>query len=869
MSRLHALLLVTLTSPASASELAAATPGRSWEAPHLASDGLSVFVGATRQHTDRPAEVRLFSEGRSGWDAGAVISNAGPNLRWLVDGGRFDGRAALVVLDDPTDWRALLRVDPALPGDAPWPMPDDALLPLLDAARAVHVYQLVGGQWLSGPPVPGTRGARHASLIEGRSGVMLLAQVDQDGVWETTDDIDLVATTWQVDRWTAPLTLAEEVGLGARPVGVPDGHGFLAAWWDGETLQAAKIDSAGASVTPAPPATGPVPPSFLLAQAGGSPHLLWVGPDDAGLPTMYEAIWQSGWSAPTAAPVPAGLQVVPTPGGDDHLLQREGKDVRLLTWLDGRWWTGEPVLQLPFAPAAWDALLLGETLHVALAATPPGGLTDHSPESIHHLSALLRPDLAITGAGPAHHTAPTHGPGRWDVHLTNLGALPTTAGNLSVTGLQVEALPTVPPLLPGQSATLRLQGTLLSPTGAVELWVIPGGDDANPTNNSWSTRQPALPDYRVHALRVDGTQVVVEVRERGGFAAAPIAVELRLETVDGTTPLGQATFDPRDPQPVLLDAPALSGAPLPRRVVVRLNPTRAVREADYTNNQSSWRDLGRTNLRVVDASVQPDGVHVRVEAAHPVPADADVWVTADPEAAVAALASGWTGDGVAVVTLDATGAGEVVLPVPPGEGDMLYAVVNPGQRTPEQTRSDNRLRFSRGRTARAESDLRLDGRVDTCGVLGLRLRNEGQAPALAGLVLVLDPAGLPVAERLTPTLAPGATTTLTFPGLADGPWRVVLRRLDRRDQIELTADEILIALASLDEDADGFEARSCGGVDCDDHDPEAWPGAADWDDDCRRKVKIGADCGCSAVDGTPGAFAALLLLVIRRRRREV
>ncbi len=912
---LAALLAALMAGPASASTLLQApSAGRSAEVPRLFEDGSGrLALAAFRNRNDGPGQIALRSLEGGAWSSPSLLEVPGGNLRMLQDATTLSsGRPMVAFTWDPTDYVELLGLQEEVEGlgpEDPFPYPADELFSLMGRMSRVHYSVEVDGRWTEPLPVHGTRRARAARLVAGSDdSALLLVLKDEDEDPETAWDIDLYATAWLGDRWTEPARLTDndvlEVGAQALFAGGVwtvtwgvDGDSSPETAGDKEVL-AVQLSADGVPLDEPVSVSGlfeaTLPPNPLLVVEQGAPAILWL---DAPL-SLPEAIdpqlvaahgparpllrarLAGTWSDPTVCSLrpSAPLQglAVQLPDGEGALVIRQGTRLVLATSGDDDWHAGPPVFDSAdegFVIQDWDALVRSDgVLHLAVTGrTAPGGGSSADPEALRHDAVALQADLGILSVSTPARRLEVGSPLPLTVTLHNGGHVATGPITLHVD----EELFDLPPLQPGRLKQVELE---LEVTGAgqrVAVAALHDEPDADPSDDSLSWPVPLLPDYQVRQVRVEPGRVVADVREAVGLQSAPVPVSFRLETSDAQVELGQAVFDPRDARPVAVEWPGIDEVPAPLRVVVQVNADRTVHESDYTDNVGSFQDLGLPDFTPTSAAVGQDGVRLEVRASGRAPASVDVLLTGSPEEAAASLRTGWAEapERTWTVELDESGVGALRAPLPEGAGLFVWAVANPGQAVPEASRDDNILRFSRHRSARASAELVFAEPIEVCGVLTLTFENQGQAPSLAAYVTLVDSeTGLPMVERTLPVAEVGDEVEVSFEGLEDRSYRAVLRRPDRPgdEEVEMALD--FVRAASLDTDGDGYAMQNCGGDDCDDSDPEAFPGSADLDEQCRPKVKVGCgqDLGCAAGAGRQpmSGLLALTLLVIGVRRRS-
>lgn len=914
---LLALLAALLAGPASASTLLqAATDGRSAEVPRLFEDGSGrLGLAAFRNRNDGPGEIALRSLENGAWSSPALLEVPGGNLRMLQDATTLtSGRPMAVLTWDPTDYVELLGLHDEVAGLAPedpFPYPADELFDLMGRMSRVHFSVEVDGRWTAPLPVHGTRRARAARLVAGPDdSALLLVLKDEDEDPETAWDIDLYAAVWQGDRWSEPARLTDNDVLEVGAQALFAGGVWTVAWGvDGDSspetagdkeVLAVQLSADGLPLDDPTSVSGPfeapMPPNPLLVIEQGAPAILWLAaplslPEDVD-PQLVAAHGPArplvrsrlagSWSEPTACTLrpTAPLQglAVALPDGEGALVIRQGTRLVLASSGDDDWHAGPPLFDSAdegFVIQDWDALVRSDgVLHLAVTGrTAPGGGSSADPEALRHDAVALEADLGILAVSTPARRLEVGDPLPLIVTLNNDGRVATGPITLQVD----DELFDLPPLQPGRLEQVEVELDVIAAGQRVAVVVLHDDVDADPSDDALSWPVPLLPDYQVRRVWIEPGRVVADVRETVGLQSAPVPVSFRLETDDAQVELGQAIFDPRDARPVSVQWPGIDEVPAPLRVVVQVNAGRAVAEGDYTDNVSSFQDLGLPDFTPTGAAVEEDGVRLEVRASGRAPTSVDVLLSGSPEEAAASLRTGWAEapDRTWTVELDESGSGVLRAPLPVDAGLFVWAVANPGQAVPEASRNDNILRFSRHRRARASADLVFAEPLEVCGVLTLAFENRGEAPSLAAYVTLVDSeSGLPRAERTLPVAEVGGRVEVSFDGLEDRSYRAVLRRPDRPgdEEVEIALD--FVRAASLDVDGDGFAMQSCGGDDCDDGDAEAFPGSADLDELCQPKVKVGCgrELGCAAGAGrhpVPGLLVLVLLAVgIRRRSRR-
>ena len=911
---LVALLAALLTAPASASTLLqAATDGRSAEVPRLYEDGSGrLALGAFRNRNDGPGQITLRSLENGAWSSPSVLEIEGGNLRMLQDASTLtSGRPMLVFTWDPTDYVQLLGLQDEVEGLAPedpFPYPADELFDLMGRMSRVHFSVEVDGRWTEPLPVHGTRRARAARLVAGPDdGALLLVLKDEDEDPETAWDIDLYAVVWQGDRWTEPARLTDNDVLEVGAQALFAGGVWTVTWGvDGDSspdtpadkeVLAVQLSADGVPldepVSLSGPFEAPMPPSPLLVVEQDAPAVLWLdaplqlpegidpqlvaahGPARPLVRSRLAGTWSEPSVCSLRATAPLQGLAVELPDGEGGLVIRQGTRLVLATPGDGDWYAGPPVFDSVdegFVIQDWDALVRSDgVLHLAVTGrTAPGGGSSADPEALRHDAVALQPNLGVLAVSSPSRRLEVGDPLPLVVTVRNDGLVATGPVTLQVD----EELFDLPPLHPGQLEQVELELEVTGTGQRVVAAAVHDEPDADPSDDSLSWPVPLLPDYQVRQVWIEPGRVVADVRETVGLSSAPVPVSFRLETVDAQLELGQAIFDPRDARPVSVQWPGIEEVPPPVRLVVQVNGERTVLEADYTDNVGSFQDLGLPDFTPTTAAVEEDGVRLEVRASGRAPASVEVLLTGSPEEAAASLRTGWAEapDRTWTVELDESGAGALRAPIPDDAGLFVWAVVNPGQSVPEASRADNILRFSRHRRPRASAELIFVESVEVCGVLTLSFANQGQAPSLAAYVTLVDTeTDLPMAERVVPVAEVGDQVLVSFDSLQDRSYRAVLRRPDRPgdEEVEFALD--FVRAASLDVDGDGFVMQSCEGDDCDDDDPEAFPGSADLDELCQPKVKVGCsqDVGCAGVGRRPApGLLVLALLVAGARRRS-
>lgn len=887
---LTALALLLAAPAAAASTVIPSTPGRTVEQPRLFLDGDRLGLATFRDRNDGPGEVAVRRAEGDGWTSPQVLDFGNGNLRQLQDAITLSsGRPMLITTWDPTDYIALLGLEAeaaSLQPDAPFPWDGEHLLDLMHEVGRVHVLLGLPGGWSAPLPVHGTRQARGAKAAAGPDdSAMVLVLKDEDGDRETVDDVELYAVAYSGGGWSEALRLTDnsvpEFGASLAWTG----DAFTVAWGsdgdgdlstpDDKRVHAVRVGVDGQPRTgefTVGPFSAGLPPGPVVTSEAGAPALLWLGAaDEAGLRSVEHSRFAGGWSAPSPAgfAVSPPLQALSLAGPDGELLVvRDGSRFHAASFAGG-WHLSSALLDLASEGAHlrdWDALIDadGQLQLATTAVVRPDGGSVVDPQTLRHSVVPLAADLAILLARGPRDLQPGD-EGTLRVAVQNRGAVASVPTAVELEGLELLAPVEVPPLLPGELIELDLP---FAATTAAHGAVLLDGDDADPSNDRRPVRSAVHPDYSVRSVRVAGGTARIDLAEGSGAFSAPVEVEVALETPEGRTELLRTTWDPRDPRPLVLEDERLVDLQAPARVVARVNGSRAVPESDWSDNTRAWQDRGEADFRVLDVAVEGDVVLVTVEALSGDVDEVGVVVVGSGREATEALSSGWQGDAAVALLDDGVGQARVALP----DGEFLHAVVNPGQGVRERLRRDNVLRFSRGRTARIESDLRVDEAAPMCGHLGLNLSNAGGSPAL-GAWVTIEQGGLPVRELVVPALAPGGTARLIVDPLDDGEYRAVLHRPDRRRGEPIALDFAFEARPSLDFDGDGWESKDCGGEDCDDTQADVYPGSADFDEDCEPTLDVGWEeplpdgCGCSSSGSLPPAWGLLLLLGLRRRTR--
>lgn len=875
-------------------EIAPAIERHTREHPVLFDDGGLPAVVEFRNHPDRAGEIAIHRRVGDSWSTGAELEMSTGNMVMLQDAGQIDGHPALVFLYDQTDYIGLMGLDRSLPFDTPYPGDQNELLSIMDQARRVNVSMQVQGRWTAPIGVPGTRGAKRATLVEGASTALLLVVKDSDGHWNTASDEELFATVWNEETWSEPIQLTYDAVAEQGLSGAWTEQGFVVAWGsdaDGDPatpedrqIFSARIGEQG-QLLDGPSAvsgvfTAALPPHPVVVRRTGEAAVLWLagGADNTSPLQLMEATLNGGWLvAPVSSLHPyhgSEVRVQPSPLGDDMLVVREGPRFRVALADSDGWHLSEPLVDFAsegLVIREWDAMILDGTLHVAVtgASTPGGDVGASTSEALWHAEVPLGPDVQVLRIMPERNGVAALEAFDARVTVRNVGGLPAEDVSLELYGVMVggreEVLNT---LRPGEQQTLRVTVALADGAHRWGVRLTHSGEDLNPLDNVLELPSPADPDFEIVSIRMDGEHISMDVRENSGIGSGPVDVEVYLQRESGTELLGTLNFDPRDPRILELNAPALVGVEPPYRLLARVNPDRSVAESEYSNNMETHQDLGLVDLRVLDAFVDGDRVIVEVLAEQGTVREAvGVRLSTSPTDATASLKSGWAGDDVILIELDQDGRGRAELEIPDSTAEFLYAVVNPGNEIREPSRENNMMRFSPSRHARVESDLTLIGRDDRCGVMRVRVRNSGMAPALGSILTIVNEDGLPVLERTLPVVAVGDEAVVELPGLTDGRYTAVLKRLDRVEDQRL--DSILDSFSvheTLDWDQDGYNLAECGGNDCDDRDADVFPGSKHYDDQCLEKIVVGCG-GCASGPGSVGLGLWLVALGASARRR--
>jgi len=781
---------------------------------NFASPGEYSYLIRDNGQWSSPIELGLLNQNKN--DAVGVV-----NLS--------SGTPLLLIKGDDTDYAALFNLSSAPPEPA---SDTDPIIPgvsqsnleqILDDNQRLFYTFLTNTGWSKPQAIGGTSRAANAVLTAGeQNGALLVFIRDADQNSLTINDRELFYSVFYNHAWSVPIPITSNT-VGEFDVNVTYVNGqYMVVWLtdddnntdtrDDWTYRYTTIGVDGAlsqqQVVTTQQHEDTIP---ILGVVQNQATLIWMeGPVNTGdlRRPLVASYFNNGWSAPQPIGL-FGLQAINghiySTGAGELLVYYDSGTVQGAINLNGTWQSlgtfaniqraGFDLAELAHFYDQNNTLWLAMSAHISAAGEAIGSNSDLAGDGIYIAEVPISYDLKPVFINNTPYKKQVGGQATVNIKIGNLGSLPSPSYSILIKqNSQILVAFNGTTLNPGQEKTFSYTLTLNQSIVPLGIEIVADSFDADLSNNIAEHNIKVLPDYVVRSVKKLGSnQVVVDVIEQKGVAAAPVPVKILLIEQGAKNLIGTVLFDPNSAEPIVVESDLLVNKTGTYQLLAQVNPDRTVNEDNYSNNQSALNIIPAHDFIITRFETDTDNVHVTIRNQGDLPAySIDLLVTDDPLSVASSVlpVTPWFYQQTIILGNN----GEAVINIPRGnqavlQGSTLYAIVNPLGQTAERDRNNN---LSKMIVATADlppptstpqiTSLQFANVNGWCQNIQVVVRNDGQLSVVASSIEVYGSAGEFVARRTVPILLPGEDISVSFHDLPFAQYDVHAVYKDQNDQ---------------------------------------------------------------------------------------